>query len=123
MSPSEEEDQILEEALSHQCRNKVLTPWQKEPWQTKPRQTEPPLSTRADLTSMVAELKAFFASEMAVLKEDLNMLAGHVRATEESVHNLRIKQDSTTAQTLEIECHMCTAKRQDRAIRRCNKTK
>ncbi|CAH2311644.1 Hypothetical predicted protein [Pelobates cultripes] len=51
---------------------------------------------------MVSDLKAFFTSELAVLKEKLGTLTGQIRATEDEVHDLRVKQDSTTKQVLEI---------------------
>ncbi|CAH2296406.1 Hypothetical predicted protein [Pelobates cultripes] len=99
MSPSEEEDQELEEALTYQRRSKVLPPRQ-----TEPRQIEPPLVTK--------RVKAFFASKMAVLKEDLNALTGRIRATEEDVHNRLIKPDSTVAQVAFIlsTCAQLSAK-------------
>ncbi|CAH2223902.1 Hypothetical predicted protein [Pelobates cultripes] len=58
------------------------------------KRPEPPLATKADLKNMLSELKAFFASELAVLKEDLNNLTGRMRATEEDVHDLKIKKDT-----------------------------
>ncbi|CAH2315841.1 Hypothetical predicted protein [Pelobates cultripes] len=51
---------------------------------------------------MVSVLKAFFTSELAVLKEELGTLTGRIRVTEDEVHNLRVKQDYTTKQVLEI---------------------
>ncbi|CAH2316752.1 Hypothetical predicted protein [Pelobates cultripes] len=42
MSPSDEEDQELEEALTYKRRSKVLPPQQTEPQQMQPRQIEPP---------------------------------------------------------------------------------
>ncbi|CAH2301743.1 Hypothetical predicted protein, partial [Pelobates cultripes] len=55
----------------------------------------PPLATKSELTNMVSDLKAFFTSELAVLKEELSTVTGLIRATEENVHDLQIKQGST----------------------------
>ncbi|CAH2220475.1 Hypothetical predicted protein, partial [Pelobates cultripes] len=76
---------------SVQCRSRA---------QSQPR-PEPPLAFKIDLTSMVTDLKAFFDSEMTVLGEDLGSLTGWIRATEEDIHDIQIKQDSTAAQLLE----------------------
>ncbi|CAH2274924.1 Hypothetical predicted protein, partial [Pelobates cultripes] len=79
----------------------MLTPQQNN--QALPhRQTEPQMATKVDLSGMVSDLKAFFTSELAVLKEELGTLTGRIRVTEDQVHDLRVKQDSTTKQVLEI---------------------
>ncbi|CAH2285714.1 Hypothetical predicted protein, partial [Pelobates cultripes] len=67
-----------------------------------PRQSEPPLATKADLTGMVTDLKAFFAAELAGLKTELSPLTGRMRATEDAVQDLRVQQDATTKKTLEL---------------------
>ncbi|CAH2248992.1 Hypothetical predicted protein [Pelobates cultripes] len=68
------------------------------------RQPDPQWATKADITTMVTDLKAFFASEMgseadlSTLKTDLSTLAGRIKATEEETQSLRLKQASTNTQ-------------------------
>ncbi|CAH2250296.1 Hypothetical predicted protein [Pelobates cultripes] len=74
------------------------TPHRKQ--QTAPkRQSEPPLATKADLSGMVIDLKAFFMAELAGLKMELNTLTGRMRATEEVIQELRAQHDATAKQT------------------------
>ncbi|CAH2246220.1 Hypothetical predicted protein [Pelobates cultripes] len=58
---------------------------------------------------MVTELKAYIASEMAVLK---TTLAGRIQSTEENIRGLEVKQDITTAQLqgVTLMCAELTAK-------------
>ncbi|CAH2222906.1 Hypothetical predicted protein [Pelobates cultripes] len=75
------------------------------------KQSNPPLATKADLANR-SGLKAFFSSEVAVLKEDIRNLTGHMRATEEEVHDLRVKQDTSSSQIQELSstCSQLNAK-------------
>ncbi|CAH2316656.1 Hypothetical predicted protein [Pelobates cultripes] len=62
------------------------------------RQPEPLLASKSDLSIIVSDLKAFFASEL-VLLEDLGTLKGRIKATEEDIQDLRIIQDFSATQT------------------------
>ncbi|CAH2219935.1 Hypothetical predicted protein [Pelobates cultripes] len=62
LSVSQVEDFGVEEAQTRLCKDQV-----------PPQKLQgPPLATKSDITNMVSDLKAFFTSELAVLKEELN---------------------------------------------------
>ncbi|CAH2311115.1 Hypothetical predicted protein [Pelobates cultripes] len=67
-SASEEEDPELEEIQPYTRSGRVVSQ----------RQLDPQRDTKTDITAMVMEIKAYIASEMAVLKTDLSTLAGRI---------------------------------------------
>ncbi|CAH2248782.1 Hypothetical predicted protein [Pelobates cultripes] len=63
------------------------------------RQPDPQWATKTDSTTMVTDLKA---SEMRSLKTDLSTLTGRIKATEEEVQSLGLKQASTNTHRQEV---------------------
>ncbi|CAH2285839.1 Hypothetical predicted protein [Pelobates cultripes] len=91
-SPSASEDDYLSDMPTPQRKRQTAPP----------RQSEPPLATKADLSGMVTDLKAFFTAELAGLKMELSTLTGRMRATEEAVQDLRAQHNATAKQTQEL---------------------
>ncbi|CAH2283021.1 Hypothetical predicted protein [Pelobates cultripes] len=84
---------------------------EKDP-EVEERQHDPQWPTKTDITAIVIEIKAYIASEMAVLKTDLNTLASRMTSTEDAVSSLGVKQDTTAAQLHKVshKCAELTAK-------------
>ncbi|CAH2283803.1 Hypothetical predicted protein [Pelobates cultripes] len=70
-------------------------------------QSEPHQASKADLISMRPELKALFASELGVRREDLGISTGRIDAMEEDIHDLQIAHDIAAAPLLKLT-NTCT---------------
>ncbi|CAH2225209.1 Hypothetical predicted protein [Pelobates cultripes] len=97
-SALEDKDQDLPDLLS-QPRNGKVT-YQKQP--------DPQWATRTDIHTMVMDIKTFFTSEMATLKVDIGMLAGKIKAAEDTVQSLGLKQQSADTHLQEVS-NTCAA--------------
>ncbi|CAH2253880.1 Hypothetical predicted protein [Pelobates cultripes] len=75
---------------------------------TSKKQPDTQWATKTDINTMVTEIKAFCASEMATLKADLGTLAGRIQAAEENIQSLGLKQQFTDTHLPEVS-NTCAA--------------